>query len=270
MLGDGAKNMRITFEEYSFRECVEKDEGLAALRAEYARKSPEQRRMGADWEYHSAIAGSMFNDALARAGQTGLGGQHWPEGVLALAIDPLFAPAILTVGSIEYQLGREDKALALFMTLTTLPADEPDLPVIIDKAGDFLLDEEDYERARQVYAAAENAFPDVAVYPVGLGYCLGKLGLYEDALAKARRADELEPDNHLHLNDLGWTLYQAGHLEQAQEALQRSLELAPPDYDLARGNLEEVRKTLRNGRIQRVHDGSARHGEEEIHRDIDS
>ena len=159
--------MRLTFEEYSFGECVRQDKNLAALRAKYARKSAHDRRRAADYEYHSGIAGKMFNDGLARTGQTGLGEQHWPEGVLALAIDPLFAPAILTVGSMEYQLGRRDEAMSLFMTLTTLPADEPDLAVIIDKAGDFLLDEEDYEHARDLYAAAEIAFPDAAVYPAG-------------------------------------------------------------------------------------------------------
>jgi tetratricopeptide (TPR) repeat protein len=156
----GARQV-ITFDKHSFRECVEKDEYLAGLRAEYAHKSAEERRMAADWEYHSAIAGSMFNDALARVGQAELGVAYWPDGVLALAIDPLFAPAILTVGSVEYQLGRQEEAMELFLTLTTLPADETDLPTIIDKAGNFLLDAEDYGHARDLYAAAEKAFPDV-------------------------------------------------------------------------------------------------------------
>jgi tetratricopeptide (TPR) repeat protein len=239
--------MELTFAEHSFRECVENDEDLAAMRATYARESDENRRRSADWEYHSAIAGRMFNNTLAGAGADppDFCKQRWPEGVIALAIDPSFAPAILTVGSIEYQLGREDDAMSLFMTLTTLPADEPDLPLIIDKAGDFLLDEEDYESARDLHAAAVKAFPDVAVYPVGLSYCLSKLGLYEDALAKARRADELEPDNYIHLNDLGWALYEAGCLKQAEQTLNRSIDLAPDGYEFARNNLKEVREALR-------------------------
>ncbi len=238
--------MELTFEEHSFRECVEKDKYLATVRAKYACESAEDRRKAADWEYHSAMASRMFNGALAGAGddEPGFCRQHWPEGVVALAVDPLFAPAILTVGSIEYQIGRIDDAMSLFMTLTALPEDEPDLPVIIDKAGDFLIDEEDYERARDLHAAAEKAFPDVAVYPVGLGYCLGKLGLYEDALAKARRADELDPLNHLHLNDLGWALYEAGYLKQSEAALRRSIDLAPDDYEFPRNNLKIVREAL--------------------------
>lgn len=63
------KTRRImTFEKHSFRECVERDENLVSLRAEYGRKSSEWRRMAAEWEHHSAIAGSLFNDALARVG----------------------------------------------------------------------------------------------------------------------------------------------------------------------------------------------------------
>jgi tetratricopeptide (TPR) repeat protein len=154
----------ITLDKHPFRECLEKDEYLAGLRKEYARKSAGERRRAADWEYHSAIAGRMFNDVLAHLGRAEVGVPSWPDGVLALAIDPLFAPAILTVGSIEYQLGRRNEAMELFLTLTTLPADEPDLSIIIDKAGEFLLDAEDYERARALYAVAEKAFPDVAIY----------------------------------------------------------------------------------------------------------
>jgi tetratricopeptide (TPR) repeat protein len=137
------------------------DEFLVALRAEYANKSAEERRMAADSEYHSAIAGRTFNEALARVGQAEPGEPYWPVWVLSLAVDPLFAPAILTVGSVEYQLGCQDEAIELFLTLTTLSADEPDLMTIIDKAGNFLLDAEDYERARSLYTAAGKAFPRI-------------------------------------------------------------------------------------------------------------
>ena len=57
------------------------------------------------------------------------------------------APAMLTVGSMEYQLGRRDDAIALFRGLLKLPTDTPELEVIIDKARDYLLSEKDYERA---------------------------------------------------------------------------------------------------------------------------
>jgi tetratricopeptide (TPR) repeat protein len=170
-----------------------------------------------------------------------LGRSIWPSGFVALAIDPLYAPAILTVGSIEYQLGRVEEAMELFMTLTTLPEDEEDLRIIIDKAGDFLIDQDDYENAFALYSAAEKAYPKETVYLNGSGYCLAKLGRFEDSVEKHRRADALEPNNYKHLNDLGYSLLEAGKFDEAEEVLQRSISLAPPDYEFPRNNLDELK-----------------------------
>lgn len=153
-----------------------------------------------------------------------------------------YTPAMLTVGSFEYQYGRTDEAMTLFLQLTTLPADTEDLAEIIDTAGDFLIDQDDAERAGQLYAAAASAYPNVAVYCVGLGYCLAKAGQFEESVEQHRRAVELEPKNHLHLNDFGYSLLQAGRLDEAEEVLQRAVELAPPDYARAKANLDHLRK----------------------------
>jgi len=230
------------FEKLPFSVMVKEDRDLAAFRREYVSKPARERRMAADWEYHSEMAGGMFNNALALAGQEGLGKPFWPSGVVALAIDPLYAPAILTVGSIEYQLGRVEEAMKLFMTLATLPKDEEDLVIIIDKAGDFLIDQDDYGNALALYSAAEKAYPHETVYLNGSGYCLGKLGRYEDSVEKQRRANALEPNNYKHLNDLGYSLFEAGKLDEAEEVLQRSISLAPPDYEFPRNNLSELRE----------------------------
>jgi tetratricopeptide (TPR) repeat protein len=241
-----AKKTEVTFKTHCFEECLRLDHGLAALRTEYATASPRKRRLAAQWEYDEAFASRLFSGALAVAGEDPhpFGKPRWPEGVLALAIDPRFAPALLTVGSYEYQLRRKEQAMSMFLALTRLPAKEPDLPIIIDKAGDFLLDEGDLPRALALYAAAEEAFPAVAMYPAGLGYCLGKLGKLEAAVDKARRVDELEPDNPWHLNDLGWALFEAGQLDEAVQTLTRAVALAPADYDLPRENLRYVKATL--------------------------
>ena len=230
------------FENLPFSVLVKEDRDLAFLRRDYASKPARERRMAADWEYYSEMAGGMFNNALARAGQEGLGKSFWPSGIVALAIDPLYAPAILTVGSIEYQLGRVEEAMKLFITFTTLPEDEEDLVIITDKAGDFLIDQDDYENALALYSAAEKAYPHETVYLNGSGYCLGQLGRYEDAVKKQRRADALEPDNYKHLNDLGYSLFEAGKLDEAEKLLQRSVSLAPPDYEFPRNNLSELRE----------------------------
>ena len=230
------------FENVSFSVLVKDDRDLAALRSEYASMPARERRMAADWEYHSQMASEIFNDSMALAGKEGLGKSIWPSGVVALAIDPLYAPAILTVGSIEYQLRRVEEAMKLFITLATLPKDEEDLSTIIDKAGDFLIDQDDYENALALYSAAEKAYPHEAVYPIGSGYCLGKLGHYEESIEKHRRADALEPDNYKHLNDLGYSLLEAGKFDEAEEVLQRSISLAPPDYEFPRNNLSELKE----------------------------
>ena len=132
--------------------------------------------------------------------------------------------------------------MKLFMTLATLPKEEEDLEIIIDKAGDFLIDQDDYENALALYSAAEKAYPNEVVYLNGSGYCLGKLGRYKDSVEKFRRADALEPDNYKHLNDLGYSLLEAGRFDEAEEILKKSISLAPPDYEFPRNNMSELKK----------------------------
>ena len=73
------------------------------------------------------------------------------EGAIAaLAIFPDFAPALLTVGSMEYQYDRADEAMRYFLRLTTLSADTMDLVEIIDRAGSFLTDVPDLSRAERL------------------------------------------------------------------------------------------------------------------------
>jgi tetratricopeptide (TPR) repeat protein len=227
-------------ENTPFSTLVKDNSELAALRRDYTSMPARERRMAADWEYHSQMAAEIFNDSMVQSGKDGLGKSFWPSGVVALAIDPLYAPAILTVGSIEYQLGRIEEAMKLFNRLTKLPKDEEDLGTIIDKAGDFLIDQDDYENALALYSVAEKAYPHEAVYPLGAGYCLGKLGHYEESVEKHRRADALEPDNYKHLNDLGYSLLEAGKFDEAEEVLQRSISLAPAEYQFPHNNLSEL------------------------------
>ena len=242
------KHKDISFETMTFAKILEADADLKALRQEFAKKSAKERRLAADWAYHSEAAVGMFNRVLARAGQEELPESSWPAGVESLAIDPLYSPALLTVGSMEYQLGRQEEAMKLFITLTTLPENENDLNEIIDKAGDFLIDEGDFKRAMDLYMAAEQAFPDVAVYPNGSAYCLSKLGHFEEAVEKARHVDRMEPNNYIYLNDLGWSLVEAGHFEEAEKILKCSIALAPDDYKFPHNNLNELYKRKANQR----------------------
>lgn len=240
---------QLTLDDMPFCRLIEEDEDLAEARRAYAAATAEERRLSAEWEYDAAIASYLVNTAVARhlgdeAPQLPERAGPCPGAVLALAIDPRFAPALLTVGSVEYQLGRVEEAMDLFLALPPLPPETEDLPVIIDKAGDFLLDQEDYENAEVLYAAAAREHPDVALYHGGLSYCTGELGEMDDAIAYARRAVELAPDDPVHLNDLGWALAEAGLCDEAEQVLEKAAALSPADNPLAKNNLEDVRRRL--------------------------
>jgi tetratricopeptide (TPR) repeat protein len=231
-----------------FAELVHTDTELVAARGAYAGKPATQRRAAAQWEYDSAMADDLFAAALHRQGQRDWPKSHLEPGVFALAIDPLFAPALLTVGSLEYQYGRVEGAMECFLTLPSLPQNEPELIEIIEKASRFLLDQRDYRNALRLCQAAAEAGPTVAAYWSCVSYSLGHLGRKEDAISAARWAVELDGRNHVHLTDLGWTLVEDCQYEEARVVLREAIALAPPDYVLARNNLLELEKRMRRQR----------------------
>ena len=154
----------------------------------------------------------------------------------ALEIKPDYPPAVLTMGSIEYQRGRPDEGARLFSTLPSLPDEDGDLWQVVDKAGDFLIHEQRYEEGLELYQAAVARFPERAVLYQGVGCCAGHQGLSEEAIEASRRALELEPENQKLVNDLGWSLFQAGRLEEAEDVLSKAVAMDPSD-ELARENL---------------------------------
>lgn len=158
-----------------------------------------------------------------------------------LEIMPDYPPALLTMGSIEYQRGRPDEGARLFSTLLTLPNESGDLSEVIDKAGDFLIQEARYDEGLTLYQAAVKKFPECASLYQGVGCCAGHQGLFEKAIEASQRALELEPDNQEFVNDLGWSLFQAGRLEEAEEMLLRAVAMDPSD-ELARENLHHCQR----------------------------
>ena len=163
----------------------------------------------------------------------------------ALEWDPTYAPAILTMGSIEYQLHRRAEGRKLFQSLLSLPDTTPDLAELIDRAGDFLIDRRDYEDGLELYRAAVKKFPSVAALHQGLSCCASHQRFNDEALAAAERALQLEPDYQPFVNDLGWSLYKVGRLEEARTVLERAVSMGPSD-GYARNNLricqEEISK----------------------------
>mgnify|MGYP006284219163 CR=1 FL=1 len=230
-----------------FRVLVEKADALAEARSRHASKPAEERRMAAEFEYGAGVANYVVSKAM---GDDCLPRDRWPRCVLALAIDPDYAPAILTVGSLEYQLGREEEAMRLFLILPEISWEEDDLAEIIGKAVDFLIDEGDMERAGELSSKACRRHPGVARYHADLGYCLGKMGRKEKAVEQARRALDCEPENHALMSDLGWSLVEAGRHEEAEDVLEGAVEAAPDGYELAENNLDEVRRRMRESDTQ--------------------
>ena len=244
---------RFTLKDMPFSRLIEEDEYLVQLRRAYADAKSRDRKLAALWEYESGFAAQIFGNAMAMTGddealQMAKASTYAPGAVLALAIDPRCAPAMLTIGSVEYQLGRIEEAMDLFLRLASLPRRTKELAEIIDEAGDFLLDQEDYESAEALYAAAARKHRNVALYHGGLSYCEAKLGNKDEAVAHARRAVELEPEHHIHLSNLGWSLMEAGLLDEAEQVLEKAVALSPPDDHLAKNNLADLRSQRRKAR----------------------
>jgi Flp pilus assembly protein TadD len=183
-----------------------------------------------DFWVEAEYADSIFRTALGDS-----------EGALAhlkrtLELKPTYAPAILSMGSVEYQRGRHAEGQRLFQSLLSLPEGTPDLCKIIDEAGSFLIQIGAYKDGAALYRRAIERFPAVAVLHQGLGCCAGHEGRHDEAIAASERAVQLEPDNQKFVNDLGWSLLQAGRLEEAESVLERAVSMDSSD-ELARENL---------------------------------
>ncbi len=159
-----------SFQDNSFAWLLEHDKGLQWLRLKYQKCSAEERRMAADFEYHAASVDQLFNEAIGQAMQV----HAIPGEAVALAIDPSYAPAILTIGTYEYILGRTEEAIRLLLELVNLPQDTEDLVIIIDKAASFLIARHEIGMAKKLYSAALENFPGEHTFQDGVAYCIEK------------------------------------------------------------------------------------------------
>ncbi len=159
---------------------------------------------------------------------------------------PTYAPAILALGSVEYQLRKPAEGRRLLLLLLELPDGTPDLIEVIDLAGDFLIQSGQHADGLELYRRAAKRFPQVAVFQQGAGCCAGHLGLHDEAIAASEAALRLEPDNQKLVNDLGWSLHQAGRQEAALRELRRAVAMDPED-GLAAENLRHCLGAKRRG-----------------------
>ena len=156
---------------------------------------------------------------------------------------PTYAPAVLGLGSVEYQLGRRAKGRRLLFSLLDLPDGTVDLCEIIDQAGDFLIQSGRYSEGLSLYRLAAARFPRYAPFHQGIGCCAGHENLHDEAVAASREAVRLEPQNQKLVNDLGWTLHQSGQTGEALRILERAVAMDPDD-ELAAENLRTCQRSL--------------------------
>jgi Flp pilus assembly protein TadD len=183
-----------------------------------------------DFYVEAEYADSIFRTALGDR-----------EGALsrlkrALELKPTYAPAILSMGSVEYQRDRRAEGRRLFRSLLALPENTPDLCEIIDEAGSFLIQIGAYADGLALLRGAIERFPAVAALQQGFACCAGHEGHHDQAVAALEHAVQLEPDNQKFVNDLGWSLFEAGRHGEAESVLERAVSMNPSD-ELARENL---------------------------------
>jgi Tfp pilus assembly protein PilF len=169
----------------------------------------------------------------------------------ALEAMPTYAPAILSMGSVLYQVGKITEGRGLFQSLLSLPKNTTDIREIIDEAGTFLTRMGAYDAGMAIYRKAVARYPDVPALWQGLGYCASNAGLHEEAVSANERALELEPENQKLVNDLGWTLLQAGQLSQAEQTLERAVAMDPSD-EFAKESLRFCRRKILRRKIGKI------------------
>jgi tetratricopeptide (TPR) repeat protein len=103
-------------------------------------------------EAEAQYADSIFRNALGDVDASIAAARR------AVEIKPDYAPAFLTLCSIEYQLGREAEGRLLFHSLLTLPDQTEDVWEVIDAAGDFLIQNQRYADAMELYEGAVQDF----------------------------------------------------------------------------------------------------------------
>jgi tetratricopeptide (TPR) repeat protein len=169
----------------------------------------------------------------------------------ALARRPDAVPLMLDRASALSQARRWDEALA---QLRDAEAAAPRSADVATRIGDVNLGAKRHADAERAYRRAIELAPSSPVPLNNLAWLLAtEGGDTKEAVALARRAVSLAPDNWSLQDTLGWAERAAGNLEAAEAALRRATELGPgaaaPHLHLGtvlaeRGNPTEARRAL--------------------------
>jgi tetratricopeptide (TPR) repeat protein len=162
--------------------------------------------------------------------------QRRPEAALALnrAVDPksLYGwAARLRVASNLQALDRTDEAIAL---LKQMAAERPDRPQPLVEIGDLLRQKQRYAEAAAAYGGAIERIgkPEARHWSLfySRGIALERAGDWANAEADLKKALQLQPDQPLVLNYLGYSWVDKGmHLSEAFRMIERAVQLRPND-----------------------------------------
>jgi tetratricopeptide (TPR) repeat protein len=203
------------------------------MRSKRSRDCRASARFAAEAAYAESIFRSALGDTSASIA----------ELKRALSIYPDYAPAILSMGSVEYQRQRRANGKRLLFSLLSLPDETEDLYKIIDEAGSFLIDVNEYAHGLELFRLAARRFPNIAEFQQGIGCCAGHEGFTDEALAASRRAIDLDTRNAAYVSDLGWSLLLAERYGEAEAMFQRALAM-DPSYERAQANLQYCRDRM--------------------------
>ena len=205
-----------------------------------SRKLKESDDASKTWQLfdaEAAYADSIFKMALGDTERSVAAAKH------AFEIKPDYPPAVLTMGSIEYQRGKQSDGKRLFLSLLSLSDDECDIRQVIDEAGSFLIQRKKYTDGLDLFRGAVARFPDRSNLYQGLGCCATHEGFFHEAVAAYEKGLALDPKRQDLVNDLGWSLYESGRLERARDLLLRAVSMDSSD-ELARENLRICQQAL--------------------------
>lgn len=156
--------------------------------------------------------------------QTGGGGSL--ELDRALQLDPGDTLVHVLRGLYFRRLNENARAVSEYNRAAGL---EPQNPAIQASLGEALAANGDLVAALAAYQRATKLAPDVATYWRLLAlFCAdNEAQVLQIGLPAARRAAQIAPKDSLVLDALGWSLAQAGYLQQAETSLLRAVDAAP-------------------------------------------
>jgi serine/threonine-protein kinase len=175
---------------------------------------------------NSAPAHSNLGVALADKGQPD---EAIAEYHKAIAIDPKHAGAHTNLGTALADKGRMDEAIAEYQKAIE---SNPKFADAHYNLGNALKGKGQLDEAIAEYHKAIAIDPRFAPAHINLGNALKDKGRLDEAIAEYREAIESNPKLARAHGALGEALLQQGYFTEARQAIQRCLDLLPPEHGL--------------------------------------